>query len=1267
MKSLKERREAFERLRRDRRRRQQQQQQQRRHGDSLSDEDDDTNHFQVDKFDNSNSSSDECDDERVQSNSDDSSCSSNEVQIVDPPPQQQQQRRRRGVSRKAQQPQNQQGHQQLHRSKPRMESSSSSSSSSSSLQQTRSIGTNSNNNSSDRRSSLPVGTNPPRGHSYDYDTDGDEEDSDSGGDDQSCQNHYQHYKHRSCDDDDDDGNINLDDPSSSSSSSDEEPYYMAFSQVANPHRYSSTEKTQKKKKKKTKKKSMADDVDSLGSDSTSSSSSSSSSSSCSSSDDGGYEPDDPRIDKRKEPLRPGDVIRYQLPVFTAGTDQGINQAVVIETDPFNSKSSVKLSSRDYLPNDTYVQRIQEYKDKTLYPHRGGCLKPLSRFKMKNRSLPQDELTTILSSYNKSRKRHHSGTLTDRAQQFKDVCNELEKTAVEYLAGKHNKNLSNDKIETTNDNKKSKSNRPHISSRKSKPDGGSSTCNNSPSRTQDSSQVTSDSASLSSSSSSDDDHECRQKNNGAAPLKLRRHHNDQSRRLNLGSSSKTTSSRRHLDDPNEPAENKNNNIEEIADALLGLSRSSTTTSSGTARTPVAAATSTTDTSTTQNNNNLSTDTLLLTKTSPRKALSVKDNNINKPNNCVGQPTNGSKHHTGRLIFSSSDSSDDSDDNSDDSMLLQIGRPSRSDDKQDNSIRQTASLASQSHTRSSIYSSKRTNQNVSSELQKKTWSSSSSVHQERDGDIHRGRQTTESVASVESLNDLSRNTKNHPRPRKELKKSNADPTKNPAAAESTSTKTGMFSLSKLNCNGKNSGNKRLDVNPSPVSSPRSASSKSLRRRRSSGVMKQIQENYQPLQIELKPGFAAAYERLEERKRMRTLRREERLAAEEAERTKSSSKAKSSSKRMKTDRDTHVRKMKNSKKKDSKETQRSRDLLESRSSSADSPFSTRRNPDRRGRPLSLLPNSDRLRTTTDETSEEEFDWSPSDEETKLSIKRDKSRCLDDNDDDEGDNDSDVLILGKPRDNQSRSNTNKKLSPLSTVFSDNDAENDDDEDESDNLSDIRSRPIARKRSLAKMEQTKRKSIVADEKLVESQSPPKRRKKKETDVKSSFSSKVFQMSRAGMRTKKKKKASSTARSRHRIVGLSVDREEASQHDHRRTSETKPSVQGKAIQHMDIKHSRELDIKDHDRFDGVSSSATSTTSREDIELLTPPPQRKNSLIFFRRSSSKKPSSVGKSYPSSGEKSVFDFDGKDANDNFDSIKKRQISLSLKRRGSGTKRR
>mmetsp|Transcript_43202 Transcript_43202/g.104608 ORF Transcript_43202/g.104608 Transcript_43202/m.104608 type:complete len:958 (-) Transcript_43202:10-2883(-) len=957
----------------------------------------------------------------------------------------------------------------------------------------------------------------------------------------------------------------------------------------------------------------------------------------------------------------------------------------METDPSNSRSSVKLSSHDYLPNDTYVQRVQEYKDRTLYPHRGGCLKPLTRFKMKKRSLPQEELATVLSSFSSSRK-HHGGVLTDRAQQFKDVCNELEKTAVEYLTGKHDNNISNNKKnKMKNDDKKSSRNRHNTSSRKSKPDGESSTCNNSPSRTQTSSQVTSDSASLSSSSSSSDDDDGdskgRQKNNGVAPLKLRRHHHH-NRRLNLGLSSKNTSSRRHPEDRIERADNTNDNIEEVANALLGLSRSTTTTS-GTAPAPPApaAATSTTVTSATQSkkksaststnrthetsNKNLNADTLLPTKTSPRKALSVQDK-TNKPNNSVRPPTNSKKHHTETLMLSSSDSSDDSDD----SILLQLDRPRRTDGNQNNTVRQTASLTSKTHARST---STRTGQNITSKF-RQTSSSSSTFHKESDGHNGHGGQPTASVASIESPNQLSKDTKNHPSLRKELKRPKADHTKNPATAESASTKTGMFSLSKLNCNGKNSGNKRLDVDPSPRSSPRSSSTKSLRRRRSSGVMKQIQENYQPLQIEQKPGFAAAYERLEERKRMRALQREERLAAEEAERTKSSSKAKSKSKRIKTNRDTHAGKMSSSKKGDPKEAQLSRALPESRSSSSHSPFSNRRNPSRSGRPLSLLPNKDRLRTTTDETSEEEFDWSPSEDETKgglstnilkspqkLSIEKDNIPCLDNDDDD--DDDSDVLILGKPpQDYQSRSNTKVKPSPLSTVFSDSDGE-----DESDDLSDARSRPpIARKWSLEK-KQPKRKSIVADEKLVQSPSPPKRHKKKETDIKANFSSKVLQMSRTGMRTKKKK-TSTTARSRHRIPGLSADREEAGQQDHGTTSETKASVQYTSVQRMGTKKFRQLDTNSQDRLDGDSPSSLSTSSEEAIEILTPRPQRKDPLKFLRRSSSKKSSSLGKkSLPSSGEKSVFDFDGEDENDNFDSMKKRQISLSLKRLGSGKKRR
>mmetsp|Transcript_27194 Transcript_27194/g.49148 ORF Transcript_27194/g.49148 Transcript_27194/m.49148 type:complete len:216 (-) Transcript_27194:63-710(-) len=81
--------------------------------------------------------------------------------------------------------------------------------------------------------------------------------------------------------------------------------------------------------------------------------------------------------KSNEPLRPGDVITYTLPIFTAGDARGQRVTTVLSTDP-NRNPMLVLQNGDVLPPETTVKRIQVWEFGTLYPHRHGYFCPISR-------------------------------------------------------------------------------------------------------------------------------------------------------------------------------------------------------------------------------------------------------------------------------------------------------------------------------------------------------------------------------------------------------------------------------------------------------------------------------------------------------------------------------------------------------------------------------------------------------------------------------------------------------------------------------------------------------------------------------------------------------------------------------------------------------------------------------------------------------------------------------------------------------------------------
>jgi hypothetical protein len=102
----------------------------------------------------------------------------------------------------------------------------------------------------------------------------------------------------------------------------------------------------------------------------------------------------------KEPLRPGDVIVYHHPMFVK--EIRVAQVIAIHDnnnslrDPKNHDSDsnsipLELSNGECLPADTYIQRIREYRQGTLYPH-AGLSRPIQNYK-------------ILSMRGRHRRRH----------------------------------------------------------------------------------------------------------------------------------------------------------------------------------------------------------------------------------------------------------------------------------------------------------------------------------------------------------------------------------------------------------------------------------------------------------------------------------------------------------------------------------------------------------------------------------------------------------------------------------------------------------------------------------------------------------------------------------------------------------------------------------------------------------------------------------------------------------------------------------------------
>ena len=94
-------------------------------------------------------------------------------------------------------------------------------------------------------------------------------------------------------------------------------------------------------------------------------------------------------DKPKEPLRPGDVIFYNNPVFVAGAPAARRVSQILQTNPDNHSCPLELDNAECLPADTQVRRVREYRRGHLYHHE-GLMRPIEMFVMTKASLNKTE-------------------------------------------------------------------------------------------------------------------------------------------------------------------------------------------------------------------------------------------------------------------------------------------------------------------------------------------------------------------------------------------------------------------------------------------------------------------------------------------------------------------------------------------------------------------------------------------------------------------------------------------------------------------------------------------------------------------------------------------------------------------------------------------------------------------------------------------------------------------------------------------------------------
>lgn len=123
-------------------------------------------------------------------------------------------------------------------------------------------------------------------------------------------------------------------------------------------------------------------------------------------------------DHRKEPLRPGDLITYHHPAFVAGHPNGKRLTQVMATHDYEADPILELENGEYLPSDTRVKRVKEYRGGKLFEH-SGVWREITSFAIQERDLDKK------GKYMMQQKRdNQAAKLTEHMEQSKEALENM---------------------------------------------------------------------------------------------------------------------------------------------------------------------------------------------------------------------------------------------------------------------------------------------------------------------------------------------------------------------------------------------------------------------------------------------------------------------------------------------------------------------------------------------------------------------------------------------------------------------------------------------------------------------------------------------------------------------------------------------------------------------------------------------------------------------------------------------------------------------------
>lgn len=120
------------------------------------------------------------------------------------------------------------------------------------------------------------------------------------------------------------------------------------------------------------------------------------------------------LKRKREPIRPGDVIAYYNPAFIYGNPLGFRVTQVLATfGPNNTEGRLlDLDNAEILPDDTRVKRIGEYRDGRVVKH-PGVYREIKLFRLRSRRLDGNTKTGLARQV--ERMRQHVEELREAAR------------------------------------------------------------------------------------------------------------------------------------------------------------------------------------------------------------------------------------------------------------------------------------------------------------------------------------------------------------------------------------------------------------------------------------------------------------------------------------------------------------------------------------------------------------------------------------------------------------------------------------------------------------------------------------------------------------------------------------------------------------------------------------------------------------------------------------------------------------------------------------